>query len=366
MLTHLLLILFILLLYVFVHSFKRGSKKSKEKIFLFISFLLLFVLVATREMTMGNDTQTYLQVFKKCSMMGFDALNLKYETGYLVFNVLLSYISARPRFFMIIMSLIFNAGVFYFIKDNSKNYLLSVIMYICMLFYYNSMTMMRQFLALVIVLFSYSALKKGKNIRFFLLVILASTIHSSALIALLLFPCYKMSHTKKKITLIFLVSLIAMLSLDKIIPFIADFLGKNDLYTNRIGSESLSNVLHFLVFLIIYLFSLYEVKRNKANKVEKENFYLNVLFLAAMINMISINMNILSRAALYFNVFAIVIVPTLINDYIKNKNNVKIVNIALVSILLIYSSAIISWKPEWNSAYNYKSCLFREESYICE
>lgn len=61
------------------------------------------------------------------------------------------------------MSLIFNAGVYYFIKDNSKNYLLSVIMYICMLFYYNSMTMMRQFLALVIVLFSYSALKKEKH-----------------------------------------------------------------------------------------------------------------------------------------------------------------------------------------------------------
>lgn len=363
MAVHLLLILIIALLYLGIYSTSKVTLNKKEKIFLITCFCLIFILVASREMTRGNDTQSYLNLFKTCSTYKWAALDLKYEKGYLLFNILLSYISSNSRFFMIVMSLIFNLGMLYFIKNNSKNYFLSIIMYICLLFYYNSMTMMKQFMALLIILLSYEQLKKGHTLKYAILVIFASFFHSTAWIAFLLYPCSKFKHTTKYAIIIFILSLIVMINLNNIIPLVASIIGKSDLYLNRIGSKNLSNIIHFLIFLVMYIFSLYETNKNDI-KDKSSNFNLNVLFLATMINMISINMNILSRASLYFNIFSIVVIPSLIKD-IKNNGNKKVTVIMLNILLVTYSSIIIYFRPEWNSAYNYKTCIFPKEGYVC-
>ena len=368
MVFNIFLIIFIISLYLVLKSTRFN--KDKELLFLRIVFILFFILVASREMTIGNDTSMYLKLFKECSLYKWHLLKTRmyFESGYLVLNILLNYISNDSRFFIVIMSGIFNYFWYKFIKDNSKNYLLSCIMYIGLLFLYTSMTMMRQFTALSILLFSTKFAKGKKLMPFVLLVLFASLFHSSAYIAILYYPIFNMKFSRKKMILVFVIGVLAALSIGSLFDSVANLIGRVNYYSNRVGSNSISNIIYTLIYGIMFVFGLYEVNKknnNNRNNIEN-NFYLNSLLFAMVINMLGINMNIMSRVALYFDSLAIVSFPNLIYENINNVNNKKIINSLFIIFFICYSSSIIYLKPEWNSAYNYKSCIFPKENYICK
>ncbi len=367
MIFNITLILSIIILYLFFIGTRIS--KNKELIFLRIVFIAFFILVAFREMTMGNDTQMYLRLFKECSLYKWDIYKFDsyFENGYLTLNILLSYISDSSRFFMIVMSGIFNYFWYKFIKENSNNYLLSVIMYIGLLFFYTSMTMMRQFTALSIMLYSTKFAREKKIIPFLFLVILASTFHSSAYVAILYYPILNMKFNYKIAFIIIIIGILASLNIGPLFDFIASIIGRTNYYTNRVGSDSISNIIYTLIYGIMLIFGLYEINKRNNNKNNKENnFYLYSLLFAMLINMLGINMNIMSRVALYFDALAIISFPNLIQENISIINNKRIINIVFIIFFILYSSSIIYFKPEWNSAYNYKSCIFPKDGYVCK
>lgn len=362
MIFNLCLCFFILIIYIFTHLSNK-DKKFNNNLFLILTFILLFVLVAFRKTTMGNDTLEYIDLFKKCSIYKLDFLktNSYFESGYVIFNVLLSFISTKPRFFMIIMSLIFNYSVYKFIKENSENYLFSVIMYINLLFFYQSMSMMRQFFALSILLLSFNLVKQKKLIKYAISVIVASLFHSTAILGILIYPMYHIKYKKKNISLIIGSTIFIMVFFDSIFPIIAKLLNRADLYNSMIGDAKIANFISFLIFLVFYIFSLIVIPKNK--KIEC-NFYLYSFIFSFSIYAISINMAVLSRACQYFAIFSIIALPNIINNYIKNKR--LIYNFVVCFFLIMYASTIMLYRPEWNSAYNYQSCIGHWDDKYCE
>ena len=365
------LIISILLIYIGVNSMKNLKREKRESVFLFLSFLLFFILTGWREMTVGNDTQSYINLFKICSTIKWEVINIYtyFETGYLILNILISYISSSSRMFMMIVSLIFNMITYKFIKENSYNYLLSVIMYVCLLFFYSSMTMLRQFFSILIILSGFKYVKKKKIIHFIFTVILASFFHSTAWLALLIYPIYHIKYKKKYVIIIFVASFITILNLGSIFTTISNLIEKNSTYMDNLGDKNMANTLYAITYFLMYLFAIYEIYKNeKDGKIndENNNFYLYSLLMAAVVNMIAINMNVLSRAALYFNIFSIISLPNIIHNNVKNIYNKKILNVAILLIFVIYSNTIIYFRPEWNSAFNYKSCIIKKNGYICE
>lgn len=364
MIFNLLLIIAILTLYVFFKTNKYISSEKKEKYFLITTFILFFILVGFRELTVGNDTPVYLSFFKSCNILMWDAVTFDsyYEGGYIILNVLINYISNNSRIFLLIMSLIFNLIIGEFIKENSKNYLLSILMYVCLLFFYSSMTMMRQFCALCIVLHSFKYIKQQKIIPFLLLIIFGSFFHSSVWVALLLYPLFYMKHNIKNVVFMIMVALLSLIFLEPIIDFICNLIGRENYYLDRFGSNNIANILYTATYGTIYLFCCVILKNKSINQ---KNFYLNVILVATLFNFIAINMNILARASLYFEIFSIIVLPNVIT-VLKNKDNVKIVFLITLAVLFLYSTTIIVFRPEWNSAFNYKSCLIHNEGDICE
>ena len=370
MIFHLSLILVTFILYLIFNSFKRLSKNRSDELFLKVIFILFFILVASREMTIGNDTQMYLNLFEKCAQLKWNAVSFDgyFEGGYLILNVLISYISSNKRFFMVVMSAIFNIICYFFIKKNSKDYLLSTIMYVCSLYLYTSMTMMRQYLALMIILSSFKFIKEKKLIKYLLSVAFASLFHSSVWLTLLFYPIYHMKYTKKRVFIIIIVSIIATLNIGPVINFIYSIIGRTNYYTSRIGSDSLANTLYTIVSLVMYIFAIYEIRKKAKNKETDDNndFYLYILLFATCTNLIATNMNVLSRAVTYFSFLSIIALPNIIKNNIVEKNNLKICYLIIYSVFILYSCTIIHFRPEWNSAYNYKSCIIHRSNYICE
>lgn len=358
-----LLIILVFIVYLITHFNNNIKKETKDNLFLSVIMIILFVLVATRSLTTGNDTQMYLNVFKNCSALKWDAVIFGgyFEGGYLIFNVLISYISSSPRFFMFVMSFVFNLVIYKFIKDNSNNYFLSVLMYICMLFFYTSMTMMRQFLAMMVILSSLKYVKEKKLPLFILSVILASLFHTSALTCFIIYPIYHIKYTHKKAFIICVVSVFCLLLLQPIVTFLMNLVGRTNYYESQFGSNKLANTLSFTINIVLFLFALMSKNKN----IKNYDFYLYILLISAAVNFISTDMNIISRAADYFDIFAIICIPNIVYS-LKNKNTKMICSLILLIFLALYSGIIMKYRPNWNTAYNYKSCLIFTENSVCE
>lgn len=355
------LIVFILLLYIVLHSQHRVKKETSDKIFLTIVFFTFFFFVAFRGFDIGNDTKMYLNLFNKCGIEKWSILkyNTYFEKGYVVFNILLSYISKSSRFFMIIMSAIFNYGFYRFIKKYSKNYLLSTLMYLGLLFFYTSMTMMRQFCAILIVLYALKYAEQKKIIPFILCIIFASLFHSSAWIGIIYYFIDNLKFTKKRVIIILIISMVLSAFIGPAVDKFYSIIGRTNYYESRVGSDSISTILYafiyFILFFICYIVS--HKKHSEELKDEKTNFYLYSILLASCTSILAINMNILSRAILYFSILTIIAVPNILYTYLNKKDNRMIASIILIIFLISYSNVIIYFRPEWNSAYNYKICI---------
>ena len=76
-------------------------------------------------------------------------------------------------------------------------------------------------------------------------------------------------------------------------------------------------------------------------------------------------MDIVSRAAFYFNFITIITLPNIIQENVTNEKNKRVIKTLSILFLIVYSSTIIYYRPEWNSAYDYKTCIFPKDGYIC-
>lgn len=359
MLFNFLLILAITLLYLLCACRKNTNRSKREKVFLIIAMTVLFVLVAIRDESMGNDTIKYLDLYTKCAeeKWNVDIFGGYYDSGYLIFNILLSYISPSRRFFMIVMSLIFNLSVYRFIKNNSKNYLLSVLIYIGLLFFYSSMTMMRQFMAMSIMLESIKFAKEKRIVPFILLALLALTIHSTAILAFFIYPIYNTKYKSNRTLAIIASSIIATLFIGNIYASLMEFLGRNTYYLSRIGnSENISSIINFVIYSAIGILLAHSSSKERTNTNNELSPYIYSSTASASLSIMSTRMNILSRADDYFSLTLVAGIPNMI-EAISNNKNKKIAKFALVAFILAFSSAIIGLRPEWNTAYNYKPCF---------
>jgi len=359
------LFLLMSILYIIL-TFKNNSDK-RQKVFLIIAVSILFLLVALRDESMGNDTIKYLDLYSKCAKEKWNMhiFGGYYEPGYLVFNILLSYISPSRRFFMVIMSFLFNVAVYRFIKNNSKNYLLSILAYIGLLFFYSSMTMMRQFLAMSLVLESIRFAQEKKLIPFIIIIILALTMHSTAILAIMIYPIFNIKYKPNRVLIILASSVVATLFIGSIYTTLMAVLGRNSYYVLRIGnSENITSVTNFTIYSIINILLIRSIKNNKPTTSKNTTPYIYSATASSAISIMATRMNILSRADDYYSILLIAGIPNMIEELHKKRNK-KTAKLLFITFLIAFSSTIIIMRPEWNTAYNYKPCFSTETPISC-
>lgn len=361
------LVFIIIVLYFAIYSNKRINEETRKKLFLVICFFLFFILVGFRSFETGSDTPTYLKSFRDAVTLRWGHISkTRFEVGYGTFEVLMGYVTTSGRIFLLVLSAIFNYGVYRFIKKYSDNYLLSVIMYVCLLFFYFSMTGLRQFFAIILILYSFRYVKTKKIIPFILSIVLASSFHVTSMICLLLYPMYHMSFTRLKSFMLICVAILMMLIISSASESIFAAIGWDYSYGIRENDYSLANLLYFLMYGLMFVLSLSLRGRCNSSQQKKSiDFYIYVFLISALINLIAIRMNVLARLAEYFTIFSIVALPNIIHNTCNQRKELDY-NLIIIAFLLMYSTTIIVNRPEWNTAYNYKTCLMPDNGYICE
>ena len=159
-----------------------------RRVFTCVSFLLLTFIAACRAPEVGRDTALFLDVFQKLHGRGFlDTLTFSswVEPGFRVLCFVISRFTANGQWLIAITALLINGSVSLFIYRHAKNIYLAFYLYLAMMLYPFYLNIMRQALAIAILLFAWDFLKRRCYWRYTLVVLLAACFHVSALLFLL-------------------------------------------------------------------------------------------------------------------------------------------------------------------------------------
>lgn len=336
------------------------NKKIENILYLAIIFGLLMFFSSFRGENIGNDTKEYLSLFNSLQDVDIKYWLERYEIGYLLLNKFLSIISDNQQIIIIVTSIIILLGYSKYIYKYSNIVWLSTFLFFTLGYFGGSMNTIRQQIAIVIILKSYSYLREEKLIKFIVFVVLASLFHSISIIFIIAYPISKLEVNSKVILNGFIVTVLGYLGFDKIFRIIVHYTKYkyylDSIYTN--GQIRIASIINAFIIIITLIFTFYvlcmDVKNRYIFNKDKDIKLMTLLLLvSASINIISFKFNLLDRVAQYFSVFMIVYIPNVISK-VKDKKKVMIYIWIVIVLFLAYFSLVQIFKPEWNRIYPYK------------
>lgn len=174
-------------------------KKNSEKRLLFNYAVIFLALInGLRDPFIYPDNISYFEFFKgDFSAADEGTLN----GGYLLFNWLMRCIFPHFQYFCVIVAFILCFSYAKLIKLYSPYIWLSLILYV-LINYLPSFFLLRQYLAMPFVFFSFKYVIERKQMNYFICIMLAFSIHTTALVVLPLYYIYGLRYCKRNMIII--------------------------------------------------------------------------------------------------------------------------------------------------------------------
>lgn len=320
-----------ILLWLAVIAAGKVSKNAglHPKYFLVVSFCCMAFVAGLRGPAVGEDTVMYLNIANSAARQGWmDILSSfptapwnfisygiygkyieKIETAYLLYNKLIMSVFHHPQWVLLFTSLMTNTLMGKFILDNvsvRKNIYSAVYIYMCDAIFMNSLNIMRQMFALSIAAQSIGAVRNSRYKNAILWILLASLIHQSAILFIVVYGFYLIPNKRKNykyflMAACVLPAILPILSrmVEKIIPKYAIYLRVN-FWQSQAGGIAM--LWAFVVAVIVVINRSF-----KSTDYDWWLVYVATLYLG--IELIGLRYTAIARAAMYFRISLILLLP---------------------------------------------------------
>ena len=311
--------IFYILLFLVVSILLYYQKKTNNNKYGKYVYILLFFVSAFR-FDVGFDFMMYWDVLTVTNIDFEKFHNGNYELG----NILLfkiSRLTGFPQLFFIFTSFIIIYLVYETLKSYSSDFAISTMFFLSLpIFFFNSLGIVRQFVAIAIVFYGVRYLLTKEYIKFAIIIIIASLFHKSAIVSFML-PILFLQRVKFSLVFYLLAIIISFFG-STLISYVASFI-LPDYYVKFYISQKLGvggDKLLLLFQLIAFLFLLIPFKKLETPALFYLNsFYLGVAFWGALAPFGHAGM----RGALYFTIFILLIIPEVIKIIPFGKKLVK-------------------------------------------
>ena len=337
-------IIFYISFFIIVFLFSTiGTKyyeedKIKGKIFIFISFIILLLLIGLRY-NVGTDYESYLRVYKIIRITPWNQLNnINMELGCKVLFKLISTFSKNDYIIFIFTGFLTIYPIYKLNKVLNYKYLPYSILTFCMLFLPFCLNGIRQGIALSFLCLSFTYLYKKEYKKTIISFVTGFLFHKSSLLFLpyeILYIIIKEKKYRKYSIMITIIISIAILFFFKDLMNV-DELEKYTYLLKKISVEniSLNSLFFYTPILIITL--IYKQKTTVYNILQS-------LFIDGIIlHIVGTSAQFFYRISLYFTTYQIILIPYIIQN-IKTKNSritIKMIYIIYLIIYFVYFSYI--------------------------
>lgn len=298
--------------------------KNKDRKYVFLSFLILFIIMGFRESSIvGNDSATsylygYYTVLKR---------NVSFKEYNFAFELLMKYmniIGLDYQWFITIEAFFVCFSFGRLIKKYSVDPSISILWFIGMLFYSFMFSALKQAYAMAFLCYAFDALVERKPIKFIIFVLIASSFHFPALIFL---PAYWMVKIETRRNYLIILSIILVL----VFIFRAQILEFMTSFYYEEGSQLYSNNAIFMgtkVTLMLVTLIMGSFLRPIDNRSDNLYWY-TVMFsgIAIIFQTFCYYNNIFERLADYYYVFSILYMPLVlerkeVKTHLVSNNNI--------------------------------------------
>lgn len=313
------------------------------KLFLCCSFFELWLLATLRAPTFVTDDLGYLEMF-------YSPAACYVEWGYCQLSQFLHFFGTEPYILFGGLALLVFTGIAIFIYRYSSNVVLSVLIYICLMYAFNSLNCIRQFLALSVMFLAFPFVQKRRFWLFLFFVLFASLFHKSAFICLSFYWLYKTKVNIKNISILIISCLVICVIFEQLSGWYTSFGGD---YAHYVSAEAekgrLSTIIRLIVNSSIALFSLIFFRWSDAgtnNKNISPNFLTLCACISAIGAIISLQAYRAERLVYYFYFFNMITIPNLLRC-VPDKALRGLLGAIILLCLVIYGGIVLwSWQTQ--------------------
>ena len=336
-------------------AFFYFSEKTEKKIvkwtLVMMALLLPSWLAGVRDFTIGSDVLLYGKGWfeRACSydsLVSFMNKANEYSIGigYATVNYLVSRMTHNFHVFLFVYQFIQVCIVYLAVKPLEKEISITFAFFVYFFCYYNmSLNILRQIMAVMIVLFGYRYVLKHNLFKFLLTIVVAYTFHSSAIIGLALYPINWALNNKslKKISriaiivgslgaaigyqgLLYIFSKMGVLSLERYLHYLSD--------TDVVGRYV--RLIYWVIILALIIWRGKKCIRNNEKSLTLEMY----MIMSGILSVIAfLGSTWIVRIAYYFDVYQIVFLPILVQNLPfslgkkKNKGGYLLIGILLIA-----------------------------------
>ncbi len=341
-----------LLLFIFIMGFTltllgKDSKKS-NKIFLNIVFIAIFLVYSLRASSVGRDLPGYERVYNytfRVSFFDFDYIY--FENGYVLLMKLCALIGLNFQWFLTICNFIILFPIYLFIKKYSKNPFLSVIIYVCYMFFEFNMTGIRQAIATSIVLLAIYALIESKRcgiLYYIAICYIATLFHKGAFIGFLYIPFHYVKKQRYYAILSVLLCLFFLVARGAIMSFVKDFFEKDTMDAGAslyIGLNFIFLVGCGVLFIISgskrekYAQGLLQADRFNEVYAQRIDVLCEKMFLLSIATLLLFGSDNSVRSYMLLNQVIIILLPNSLG-WIFDRDTKSIIEIAFVIFFVVF------------------------------
>mgnify|MGYP004598912551 CR=1 FL=1 len=332
---------------------ERTEKKEKKIVFVFFSILSILVpsiLAGIRTLDIGIDLQVYVEkiflLATRCNTFKeyFEVCNTDFL--YMVVNYLVSRFTNNINWLLFVFELINMSLAYLFIYNNRKTNPMWLSMAVYLFLFYNiSLNLVRQGLAISVILFSMRYVENRKFIKFLICIVVATLFHSTAVFTIPVYFIFNIienaKHKKIYKFLIVSVITIAVLNYENIIKFlIYDLRILSVKYINYItiySREEIDFNYAFTLFRLFWIIISMICYKNLKNANEKNESYIFLLIIDLILNQIGMFSKYADRIAYYYGLPALIyMIPILYKGFKNNSLNKFIVYLGILLMLIFY------------------------------
>lgn len=345
-------------------------KKDEESIrkYVAITAFAFFLLAGLRHMTIYNDTLGYVLNFKDIETMSMQKIIWRWPKDtffYIVAYYLHPVLNHSYTLWLLLISAIYMYPVYLLVKKYSKNPMYSWWCFAFIGLMMFTMAGIRQTIAMGIVLYGFVFLLNGRNLYFFICIVLAYFFHASALIFLLVFPLVKLELKFTPSTIFFyLIAIVAVLYSGRtILKDVTEFIAQSDeRFIGYAKAMHGSNYTYALQQLLLTVPSIYYLR----GRLHEKNIALfaHIALIALIAVLMSPIIAEMFRVSMYFSWSIMILFPMAMQEAQKNGESIlpRLYLILFIIYLVFINKTLMSdyyfWFEDVSEYINYMNLYY--------
>ncbi|UOE95436.1 EpsG family protein [Alkalihalobacillus sp. LMS39] len=337
---------------LFSRYFAKENELTQTKIIpnklLALFALLSLVLVSGLRSNIG-DTYYYVHSYTITDYT-FQSIDFTGDFGFNLLQMLLQQISNDPQILLFVTALITNALIVGVLYHYSRMFELSLYVYITLGFFLVSMNGIRQYLAAAIIFAATKFLFEGSFKKYLLVVLLAATIHQSALVLIPIYFIVRKPAWSKMTFILLFCSIIIVAGFEMFLSVLFNVLGNTQYAGYQNFEEGGANILRVVVYATPVIIAFFGKEKLK-EMFKHSDVVVNMSVIAMLFMIVSTQNWIFARFAIYFGLYQLLLIGWIVKLFIKKDQKLIYLGILVCYFIYFYYEQALSLNIIYQSNY---------------